>query len=683
MTWLKSRRLQYLLSLTALLFVLFTVFRAVFYLGFSDLASDSSVSRADVLTAWGIGLRFDLRLAILTVLPLAVLAWLPLFNLGRSPLARLLGRVYLALALLALVFVYFMDFGYYAYLADRLNVTALRFLEDAAISARMMWESYPIVWLVLAWLAISALFIWLAYQLERRFFVRQPAQVPGWQKPLAVAVVLVAMVHGILGRVSDINYANPIPLRWDEAFTTGNDQLGALGLNPVIYFYSTLIVPAQPYDEALVAEFYLAMAEYLSLPQEQATELGFVREVPPQPHALPGDRPLNIVFIMLESLGASRVGAYGAPLNPTPNLDRLAREGWLFKHFYVPVTGTAKTLWATFTGIPDVAPTETASRNPFISHQTMVLNEFRDHRKLYMIGGNASWANMSALLLQSIDGLILYQEGDWQAPDVDVWGISDLALVQESHALLAQQPQDQPFYAFIQTAGNHRPFTIPANNGDFESIEQPDEALHQAGFRSAAQYNAVRLLDYNIGEYMKLAEQSDYFDNTIFVFYGDHNNRITTLPFMAPAMEQLGLESHHVPFIIYAPGLLEPRVFDEAVGLVDVMPTVAGLLGLQYTNTTLGRDVLRPAPEGERASFVVLQEGPQPVYGMVTRDFLVRMNHDGSNATMHDLASETPRDDVSENYPDIFQRLSQLARGTYESSRYLFYRNVDNPAPGP
>ena len=49
------------------------------------------------------------------------------------------------------------------------------------------------------------------------------------------------------------------------------------------------------------------------------------------------------------------------------------------------------------------------------------------------------------------------------------------------------------------------------------------------GFRNAAQYNAVRLLDYNVGRYMEMARESGYFDNTLFVFFGDHNNRITTL----------------------------------------------------------------------------------------------------------------------------------------------------------
>ncbi len=64
------------------------------------------------------------------------------------------------------------------------------------------------------------------------------------------------------------------------------------------------------------------------------------RTVSVPPHRLDVGRPPKIVVVMLESLGASRVGAYGTPFDPTPNLDRIAREGWFFEHFYVPVSYT-------------------------------------------------------------------------------------------------------------------------------------------------------------------------------------------------------------------------------------------------------------------------------------------------------------------------------------------------------
>ncbi|MEX5669481.1 sulfatase-like hydrolase/transferase, partial [Pseudomonas neuropathica] len=84
------------------------------------------------------------------------------------------------------------------------------------------------------------------------------------------------------------------------------------------------------------------------------------------------------------------------------------------------------------------------------------------------IGGNSGWANMNALIRQSIDGVRLFEERDWKSPVVDVWGISDLDLFKETDQILQALPKDKPFFAYVQTAGNHRPFTIPKTNDGFE-----------------------------------------------------------------------------------------------------------------------------------------------------------------------------------------------------------------------
>jgi hypothetical protein len=160
---------------------------------------------------------------------------------------------------------------------------------------------------------------------------------------------------------------------------------------------------------------------------------------------------------------------------------------------------------------------------------------------------------------------------------------------------------------------------------------------------------------------MELAKEQGFYDDTIFVFFGDHNTRISQIPHMAPAFEQLGLESNNVPLLIHAPKWLAPREFDAAVGLADLLPTVAGLVGVPFDNGGLGRDLQLPAPEGERVVPLVLQEGTFPVIGAVTRDFLVQMQHDGSSPTLHDLHSPTPRDNVAAQHPQIVKTLTAKA----------------------
>jgi hypothetical protein len=64
------------------------------------------------------------------------------------------------------------------------------------------------------------------------------------------------------------------------------------------------------------------------------------------------------------------------------------------------------------------------------------------------------------------------------------------------------------------------------------------------------------------------------------------------------------------------------------------------------------------------------------VIGAVSKNYMVRMNADGSDAKMHDLNSPTPATDVSAQFPEAFSSMSDLARGTYETTRFQFYHNT-------
>ncbi|VVO28018.1 LTA synthase family protein [Pseudomonas fluorescens] len=676
MGWLQSRRLHYWVGATAIAFSLFALLRVVFFFGFSGFDAKALTDENAVLQTLSIGFRFDLRLAILVMLPLALLAWIPRWNLISSRLLRRLARVYVSATLSVLLLIYIIDLGHYAYLGVRINATVLRFIEDAQISRDMVWQTYPVIWISLGWLATVALVTLALVRLERVTLDRPRKTIHPLSATWGGTLMVVLVLLGILGRVENMNLENPVPLRWSDAFFSGNNQIAALGLNPVIFLYDTLKVGQSRYDEEQVREHYTSMANYLGVDQPDPQTLNFVRHQAPQPYKIAGSRPPNVMFVMLESLGTSAVGAYGNPINPTPNLDRLATQSWFFEHFYVPVTGTAKTVWASISGVPDVTRQETATRNPLITQQHTLINAFTGYEKLYTIGGNSGWANMNALIRQSIDGVRLFDERDWKSPVVDVWGISDLDLFKETDKILQALPKDKPFFAYVQTAGNHRPFTIPKSNDGFE-VKHPTLAeVQAAGSRSVEQYNAVRLLDFNIGRLMEIAKEGGYYDNTIFVLFGDHNTRIAQIPFLAPAYEQLGLESNAVPMIIHAPGLLGTRNVKEAVGLVDLLPTVAGMAGLEFRNSGMGRDIQQPAPEGERVVPLVLQEGTFPVIAGVTQHYLVQMAHDGSSPTLHDLASMTPMDNVAQQNPEEFKRLVQLTRAMHETSRLMLYQNV-------
>ncbi|WP_243647258.1 LTA synthase family protein [Aestuariirhabdus litorea] len=656
--------------------LLMATLRVTFLLGFSEVGDTVQASIADLAKVLYIGFKFDLRLALILTLPLILLAYLPWVNLARLSLVRKLAFGYLLLAVSGLVVFYVFDFGHYAYLGVRINSTALRFLEDFAISRDMVWESYPVVWITVAVLATIAAFMYGYSRLVHSTLLQDP---PSIRIPARIGggvVIFFAVLLGLLGRWPG-NIENPVPLRWSDAFFSGSTPISSLGLNPVLYFFVSSEYSESPYELEEVKRYYPAISQYLGVEQPDSERLNYVRQFPASEHSVSdkGRKP-NVVLIMLESLGASRLGVYNNPLTPSPNLDHIARNGWFMPNFYVPVSGTARTVFASLTGLPDVTRVNTASRNTLITEQLMIINEFKDYQKHYLIGGSLGWANMSAVINHNIPDIHISEEGSFSSPNVDVWGISDLDLFKESDKVFRQLPDEQPFLAIIQTAGNHRPFTIPDNNDDFVvDNSHSDEALSKAGFRSAAQYNAVRLLDYNIGRFMEMAKESGYFDNTIFVFYGDHNNRITETPHMKPFYEALDLDGLHVPHMIYAPKLLQPRVIEGAVSLVDVFPTLAGLVGIPYRNTTLGRDINRPAPEGERVVYTQTSHKTTPVIGAITKDYMLRIDYNNDVIKLHDLNSDTPAEDVSGQHPEKAEKLTQLAKGFYETTRYLLHHN--------
>jgi phosphoglycerol transferase MdoB-like AlkP superfamily enzyme len=348
----------------------------------------------------------------------------------------------------------------------------------------------------------------------------------------------------------------------------------------------------------------------------------------------------------------------------------------LMRNMYVPITSTARTVFGSISGLGDVSTIETATRNPLITEQQTVANAWTEYDKFYFIGGSAAWANMSAFIERSIKGIKMYQEGSYTSPAIDVWGISDLDLFKEADKVFKTLPKDKPFFAYIQTAGNHRPFTIPKDNDGFKRDDDiPEAELKKWGFLNVDQYNAIRLLDFNIGRFMEMARESGYLDNTIFVMFGDHNDRSTLSPHMAAYHDVFGFNILHIPGIIYSPKYLAPRETLEATSMLDMLPTAAGLTGVPYTNTTMGRDLNQPAPEGERMVFSQVADKRWPTIYATTDKFLLRMNYDMTAISLHDITSDHPEVDISAQYPEKTRQMSEWLKGYYETTKYLHYHN--------
>ncbi|HUL91184.1 MAG TPA: LTA synthase family protein [Burkholderiales bacterium] len=645
---------RFLLALVAIELAVFVAFRVAFWVAFRETLAGASWG--DLAKAFYLGSKFDLRLALLLLLPLALLGGIPLLDPVRRRAARIGWLAYLAAAECAVLLLYFVDFGHYAWVRVRLNASLVDHLTPVGVAARVAWETYPILPGVLGLALLTVAYAWVAERAARRCLVPPSNPLPKWAKRAAIAVLAALVVAGIWGKWSRY------PLRWSEAYFSSSDAVAALGLNPVLFLTDTAENRNLPYDADKVREHYAYTAALLGIKSPDPRQLDFARYVtPPRKPAI----KYNLVVIHLESFAAFKAGVFGNALDPTPQFDAIAKEGLLFTHFFVPEVPTPRSVFEMLTGIPDVNGNTTASRNPLVVNQHTLVNALEGYEKYYFLGGSATWGNIRGLFTHNIPGLHVFEEGDYDAPQVDGWGVSDVVLFDKVHQTLRNQRK--PFFAFLQTSGNHRPFGIPDEHPGFELAKADDAVLAENGFDSLAAYNGMRYLDFALGSFFAKAREWPAFRNTVFIMYGDHGNPSTR----QTPWQQLLLTGYHVPCVIYAPALVKAGTrIDFTASLPDALPTSLGLLGVPYLNTGIGRDLLDLGPAGRHFSLIGLD-------GVLDDEFYLRVGPGGP--FLFRYRSESGAEDVHERYPEKVAELRRLQEALYETSKYLLYHNPPRP----
>ena len=539
------------------------------------------------LKAFFLGFRYDLRYVAIIMMVVFILGFFKKTN----PFSSNQGKRWVVCIWLffsfSLFILYATDFVHFAYLHQRLNASILTYLENLGISTQMMWQSYPIVKICIGFL----LSIFGFYKFIQFTYNKVAQNVTTTKSnPLTHILFFLLFAYCIVGNI--VYTGGQYPLRWSNAYTLGSDYKANLALNPFQSFFSTLDFRNSKVDMEMLHENYEAISDYLQIPiaERNNKTLNFKRAYSPIQNDSVGGQIKNVVLVICESFSMYKSSLINNPLNATPYFNKMSKEGVFFNRAFSPAYGTARGVWAVLTGIPDVQPGKTSSRNPLAVDQHTIITDFKNHEKFYFLGGSASWANIRGVLTNNISDLNIYEQGKYNSKEVDVWGISDHDLFIEANKIL--KDKTKPFFAIIQTADNHRPYTIPANDlKQFQKRIVPNDSLLKHGYESNDEFNAFRYTDFCIEQFIETAKKEAYFKNTLFVFVGDHGIKGDAGDMLPRVFSDNGLTNMHVPLLFYAPSILKAKTYATPVSQLDVLPSIASLTNIAYTNTTLGRNV--------------------------------------------------------------------------------------------
>ncbi len=311
--------------------------------------------------------------------------------------------------------------------------------------------------------------------------------------------------------------------------------------------------------------------------------------------------PVNVLVVTLDTLRADHVGAYGYAAAKTPTLDALAARGARFANATTTTPLTLAAHTSLFTG---TFPGHHGVRDNTGFHVDDSLTTLAEvfKQRGYRTGGF-----VGAFVLDRRWGIS--QGFDQYGDDFDLSG--DLGpgldsiqrrgdeVVNKALAWLGQ-PSQAPFFAWVHLYDPHAPYDAPA-----------DVAGRFPATRDGAYDAEIAYTDTQVGRVFAALEASGQLARTLVVVLGDHGEQLGEHREQAHGFFVYDA-SVQIPLIVAGPGVT-PRVVPDQVRIVDVMPTVLDLAGIEGPPAMQGAS-LRPALGGERQPLVALSESWYPRY---------------------------------------------------------------------
>jgi phosphoglycerol transferase MdoB-like AlkP superfamily enzyme len=131
--------------------------------------------------------------------------------------------------------------------------------------------------------------------------------------------------------------------------------------------------------------------------------------------------------------------------------------------------------------------------------------------------------------------------------------------------------KNKPFFNFVMTTSNHRPYTYPNGKIDIPS--------------HTGRSGAVKYTDYAINQFIENAKTKPWFKNTIFIIVADHNGH-------SAGKTSLPAWRYKIPLIIHAPKIVKPGIIHKLASQIDIMPTIFSMLNWSYRSKFYGSNIL-------------------------------------------------------------------------------------------
>jgi len=292
------------------------------------------------------------------------------------------------------------------------------------------------------------------------------------------------------------------------------------------------------------------------------------------------DTPPNVVVFILESFGREYWGAMNGSTEIegfesfTPFLDSLAKHSIVFSNAFANSRKSIHGMPSVLAGIPSFETAYTSSQYATQPLQSLVsISEEMGYATSFFHGApNGSMGLLGFSQVLGFDAYYGKNEYDNDADFDGIWGIWDEPFFQFMQQQLSAE--SNPFLTAVFSVSSHAPFQIPEKyEGKFKEGYVP---MHKC----------VQYTDYAIEQFMASSKNEPWFENTLFVFTADHGNQ-SHYDFYQQTINRFA-----TPVMFYAPNKSWGEERQDLAQHMDIMPTVAHLMGYEKPIRSWGRSLV-------------------------------------------------------------------------------------------
>ncbi len=283
----------------------------------------------------------------------------------------------------------------------------------------------------------------------------------------------------------------------------------------------------------------------------------------------------NLVVFLQESMGAQFVAAVGGEEGITPEFNRLSEEGLLFTDLYSNGTRSIRGIAGILSGNFSVPGKGVLKRPKSQTEWFTIARLFKPlgYETSFIYGGESRFDNMKAWVLGNGFDKVIDQAKMDNACYTGTWGVCDEEVVGYADSEYKRlNDAGKPFASVIFSTSNHTPFDFPENK-----IALVD------GVEEKSVKNAIKYADYAIGELIRRAKSSGYYDNTVFLIVADHNVRVY-------GDDEIPVNMFHIPGLILGGGIKAEK-YENISTQPDIIATTLDLVGADFTYPIMGHSI--------------------------------------------------------------------------------------------